>query len=224
MTEDMNKMTDTTTTDQPPAPNGHGDSNSMRPPNAAAESSALDVPSATKNKHKNKSKKQRHQHHQKPASMQADAVAAVTTVTQSPPNDSVEQLEPPVTIKFKSETLDGRAAVARTPNEESTAAPTEESTAAQIEETTAVRSEEPAAKLRVRMKVWTDPTTAKRYLVPSAFMRDLLNGQPISDAMYAYALRDDDTQTVLLTAGEWQALPFVYVQEDGPAPRPKRTP
>ena len=69
------------------------------------------------------------------------------------------------------------------------------------------------------MKVWTEHTTGKRYLMPSAFMRDVVDGRPISDVMYAYAMRADDIQRVTLTAGEWQALPFVYVQEDGPAPR-----
>jgi hypothetical protein len=69
------------------------------------------------------------------------------------------------------------------------------------------------------MKVWTDHQTAKRYLMPSAFMRDVVNGQPMTDVMYAYAMRDDDTKLVTLTANEWNALPFFYVQEDGPAPR-----
>ena len=76
-----------------------------------------------------------------------------------------------------------------------------------------------AESLRLRMKVWTDPTTAKRYLMPTAFMRDVVNGHPISDIMYAYAMSDDDTKRVTLTAAEWNALPFFYFQEDGPAPR-----
>ena len=73
--------------------------------------------------------------------------------------------------------------------------------------------------LRLRMKVWTDSTTGKRYLMPTAFMRDIRNGQPISDVMYAYAMRDDDTKLVTLTAREWNALPFFYFEENGPAPR-----
>ena len=79
--------------------------------------------------------------------------------------------------------------------------------------------EPPAAGLRLRMKVWTDPTTAKRYLMPSAFMRDVVNGQPVSNVMYAYAMSDDSTKIVTLTAIEWNTLPFSYFQEDGPAPR-----
>jgi len=73
--------------------------------------------------------------------------------------------------------------------------------------------------LRLRMKVWTDPGTRKRYLMPMAFMRDLMNGQPVTDVMYAYAMSDDGTKIVTLTAGEWNALPFFYFQEDGHAPR-----
>ena len=37
--------------------------------------------------------------------------------------------------------------------------------------------------------------------------------------MYAYAMRDDDTKIVTLTAAEWNALPFYYFKEDGEAPR-----
>jgi hypothetical protein len=73
--------------------------------------------------------------------------------------------------------------------------------------------------LRLRMKIWTDRATSKRYLMPSAFMRDVVNGQPVSEVMYTYAMRDDDTKLVTLTAREWNALPFFYFREDGPAPR-----
>lgn len=73
--------------------------------------------------------------------------------------------------------------------------------------------------LRLRMKVWTDAATTKRYLMPTAFMRDVVKGQPVSDAMYAYAMNDQDTKLVTLTAGEWNALPFFYFREDGSAPR-----
>jgi hypothetical protein len=73
--------------------------------------------------------------------------------------------------------------------------------------------------LRLRMKVWTDRATSKRYLMPTAFMRDVVNGQPVSNIMYAYAMRDDDTKLVTLTATEWNSLPFFYFKEDGSAPR-----
>lgn len=197
MTENpMNKSSDKPTTDRP-APNGHGASNSVRPPDATAEGSAKDIPSSAKNKNKNKSKKQRHQHNQ----TQADSSATATTASPGEPTE-------PTALNDPQPSIDQSAA----PMIEETAAP-------MIEESVAPSIEQP---IRLRMKVWTDPTTAKRYLVPSAFMRDLVNGQPINDIMYAYALRDNDVQVVTLTAGEWQALPFVHVQEDGPAPRAER--
>jgi hypothetical protein len=46
-----------------------------------------------------------------------------------------------------------------------------------------------------------------------------VNGRPVSDLMRAYAMRDDDTKVVELRVAEWNALPFYYFQEDGPAPR-----
>jgi hypothetical protein len=77
----------------------------------------------------------------------------------------------------------------------------------------------PQHGLRLRMKVWTDPQTRKRYLLPVAFMRDLVRGQPVTDVMYSYAVADGETRTILLTAHEWNSLPFFYFQENGHAPR-----
>jgi hypothetical protein len=77
----------------------------------------------------------------------------------------------------------------------------------------------PQNNLRLRMKVWTDPSTLKRYLMPTGFMRDLMNGLPVTDVMYSYAMSDDETKLVLLTAAEWNSLPFFYFREDGYAPR-----
>jgi len=73
--------------------------------------------------------------------------------------------------------------------------------------------------VRLRMKIWTDPTTTHRYLMPTAFFRDVANGKPASAVICAYAMRDDDTRLVDLTVDEWNALPFFYFEEDGPAPR-----
>jgi hypothetical protein len=73
--------------------------------------------------------------------------------------------------------------------------------------------------LRLRMKTWTDPTTGKRYLMPSAVMAD-----PRLGTMHAYAMTDEDTKIVKLTPLEWNALPFFYFQEDGPAPRASARP
>ena len=86
-------------------------------------------------------------------------------------------------------------------------------------EESAVPQEAITDALRLRSKVWTDRLTGRRYLMPTAFMRDVVKGQPVSDVMYAYAMRDDDTKLVTLTAREWNSLPFYYFHEDGPAPR-----
>lgn len=82
----------------------------------------------------------------------------------------------------------------------------------------------PPDGLRLRMKVWTDRETSKRYLVPTAMFRDIMKGVPISDRMYAYAMRDDDTKMIALTAAEWNVLPFHYFKEDGAAPRASARP
>jgi hypothetical protein len=50
--------------------------------------------------------------------------------------------------------------------------------------------------------------------MPTAVIADLASG-----TMTAYAMTDDDTKVLKLTPVEWNALPFFYFQEDGPAPR-----
>lgn len=75
----------------------------------------------------------------------------------------------------------------------------------------------PASNLRLRMKIWTDLRTAKRYLVPTAFMRDVVDGRPISDIMCAYAIGEDEVLYITLRANDWQALPFAYFHEEGSA-------
>lgn len=74
------------------------------------------------------------------------------------------------------------------------------------------------------MKVWTDPVTGNRFLMPQALMRDSKNGKPFGTAMIAYAMRDDATKLVELTIDEWNTLPFYYFEEDGAAPRAAKRP
>lgn len=83
----------------------------------------------------------------------------------------------------------------------------------------ATQEDLPAESLRVRVKIWTDPATGRRYLMPTAIMHDARSG-----ILTAYAMTDEDTKTVKLTAVEWNALPFFYFQEDGPAPRASARP
>jgi hypothetical protein len=193
----MNNTNDTTTADLPLAPNGHGDSNGEHPGGAAVGAAAKDTRPASKKK-----KKKRHAHANKPAVQPiAPVVAPVTPIETVATTEPIEPSALSERIVEVTDLLPSSVEHAAAPSEESTAAPLEAH----------------AESLRLRMKVWTDHRTSKRYLMPTAFMRDVVNGQPISAVMYAYALRADDTQLVTLTAGEWQALPFVYVQEDGPA-------
>ena len=138
---------------------------------------------------KKNKKKKRHQHDKTPASAPVESIAAATTDQAAP----IEPIDPQPPIV--------------------------EPAAAPVEATAAAPVEEPVESVRLRMKIWTDHATGKRYLMPSAFMRDIVNGQPMTDVMYAYAMRDDDTKLVTMTASEWNTLPFFYFQEDGPAPR-----
>lgn len=193
----MNTTSDTTAA-VPPAPNGHGVSNStdIETPQAATakESAPVDAsPSSKKNKNKHK----RHPHDKRSVSAPVEDNA-----TAPDQHAAVEPIEPPI--------------------EEPAAAPIEEDpVAAQIKGPAPAPIEQASAieSLRLRSKIWTDPSTSKRYLMPRAFMRDVVNGQPVTDIMYAYAMRDDDTKLVTLDVGEWNALPFFYFKEDGPAPR-----
>jgi hypothetical protein len=77
----------------------------------------------------------------------------------------------------------------------------------------------PESNLRLRAKVWTDPKTHRRYLIPMALWRDVERGRPVTDVLVAYVMRDDDTRPIILTVAEWNALPFFYFREDGCAPR-----
>ena len=199
--ENTTNGTDDTTADLPPAPNGHGASNGPangEPPQAdtVKEGAAKDAASSSKKKKKG------HRRDEEAAS------AAVASAAVAPTDPQAVQPAPAATIEPIATT---EPTEPPSPVDAPAAPPIEESATAPIEA--------PVESLRLRMKIWTDPRTSKRYLMLTAFMRDIVNGQPVSDVMYAYAMRDDDTKLVTLTAAEWNSLPFFYFQEDGPAPR-----
>ena len=204
---DENTMNNTnaTTAAVPPAPNGHGASNGAangEPRQISTTETAAKNAQPSSNK---KNKKQRHQHDKTSASAHVEPAATA----MADPAESTAPIESTAT----TESAATPEAIETPPSSvEHAAAPSEE-------ESTAATMEAPAESLRLRMKIWTDPTTSKRYLMPSAFMRDVVNGQPVSDVMYAYAMRDDSTKLITLTAAEWNALPFFFFQEDGAAPR-----
>ena len=195
--ENTMKNTSDSATAVPPAPNGHAGSNGTSTEHARKAESAKGPGKNTQSSKKNKKKKRGRKG------------------STSAPSET------------KADT--GEDAVVEASTDESTAAPAEtdeEQPAAEAapeegpQEPIAQEPVEPQdAGLRLRLKVWTDPATAKRYLMPSGFMRDVVNGHPVSDVMYAYAMRDDDTKIVTLTALEWNALPFFYFEEGGTAPR-----
>lgn len=199
MTEDMNKMTDTTTVDQPPAPNGHGSTNGVA--NGAVKQDAATHDGAAKDATSSPRKTRAQRRAEKKAAAAAAAAAssdAATAATQETPT-----LAP---------------APAPTPAPVATAEPVALPEAVAVP--VAMPVSPPVESLRVRMKIWTHPQTARRYLMTSSRWRDLdRSGQPVTDVMLAYAMREDDTMTVSLTATQWNALPFFYMQEDGPAPR-----
>ena len=220
----MNNPNDTSAADLPPAPNGHGASNGA-PANETRQTAADDVTKDVTPSSKKKKNKKGRQHDQKLKFAGVESTMTTAAVNQSvsvEPNETTEPTAPhkeamAAPIKEPVEATIEEAAAA--PIELPATAPIEESAAAPVEEPATAPIETPTEGLKLRLKVWTDPATAKRYLMPSAFMRDIVNGQPMSDVMYAYAMSDEDTKLVTLTASEWNALPFYYFQEDGPAPR-----
>lgn len=74
------------------------------------------------------------------------------------------------------------------------------------------------SRLRLRVKVWTNPKNGNLYMVSNAFGQMRKN----DIIMTAYAMRDDETLMVEFTVDEWNALDYKYFLEDGDAPRPEK--
>lgn len=199
----------------PPAPNGHA-SNGV-----AAHDASAAAPSVKKRKKK------------KPAAKAGAASAPQDAQTDPPPQPSGAD-EPASALPADLPTdvppelpADAVSAAPVEPPAEQQPLPAEPPADAfptESESATETLSGPAVDMLRLRMKVWTDPATGKRFLMPSAFMRDVVNGQPVSDVMYAYAMSDEETKLVLLRAHEWNTLPFYYFHEDGEAPRASSRP
>ena len=71
--------------------------------------------------------------------------------------------------------------------------------------------------MRLRMKVWTKPGTNVLYMVAGGYLDKLFN------TMVAYAMRDEETIQIRLSVDEYNALPYHFFKEDGPAPKPDQT-
>lgn len=68
-------------------------------------------------------------------------------------------------------------------------------------------------KLRVSVKVFV--RDGKRYLCAMGAYN------PATDRVHAFAMSEEGTVQVALTDTEWNALPFFWFVEDGPAPKPE---
>ena len=215
----MNNTNDKTAIDMPAAPNGHGASKEANGGRSGAKATEANKDARSLSK-----KKKKRKHHVQANQSEPQSIAPAVPAADPPaPVDTAPLAE---SSKLTAP-IDSTPLVKSATSAEATAA--SETTAAadvpsSMEHATAPM-EEPASvetaveSLRLRLKVWTDPETAKRYLMTSAFMRDVVGGQPFTDVMCAYAMRDDHTKVITLRAAEWNALPFFYFQEDGPAPR-----
>ena len=217
---DKNTTNETTTTpgtELPPVPNGA--SNGTAPHGAAATAEATPTTSQAPSK----KKKKRDAHAQRMAIATIDP-AAVPTTSSVPPQSS----EPAVQDTAVGPSTPGQPVPPEAPAASATSAspaapapieppPVAPAAAAPAPPAAAPVGETAAKGLRLRMKIWTDARTNKRYLVPSAFMRDVVDGHPVSDVMYAYAISGDEILHITLRANEWQMLPFAFFQEEGPA-------
>lgn len=222
---DKNTTNETPTTpgtELPPVPNGT--SNGTAPHGAAATAEA----DPTTSQSSSKRKKKRDAHAQRTVIATIDpAVVPVTASaeTPQPPQSSAPAVQDTATGPSAPSTPTGQpetSAASATLATPASPAPIEPppvapAAAAPAQPAAAPVGETAAKGLRLRMKIWTDARTNKRYLVPSAFMRDVVDGHPVSDVMYAYAISGDEILHITLRANEWQMLPFAFFQEEGPA-------
>lgn len=68
--------------------------------------------------------------------------------------------------------------------------------------------------MRLRMKVFTDETTGNRYLVSMAI------ANLAEETVHVYFMSDEETIFRSLSIDDYNALPYFFFKEDGPAPKP----
>jgi len=73
----------------------------------------------------------------------------------------------------------------------------------------------PSTDLRLRMKVFTDEVTGHRYLVSMAI------ANLAEQTVHVYFMSDEETLFRSLPIDDYNALPYFFFKEDGPAPRPE---
>lgn len=73
----------------------------------------------------------------------------------------------------------------------------------------------PASDTVIRMKVWVHPENGKTYLVAMGAF------DPQTMRVHACAMTDDDTVQITATLVAWNALPYHYFKDVGPATKPE---
>jgi hypothetical protein len=68
--------------------------------------------------------------------------------------------------------------------------------------------------LRLKMKVYTNPETGRRYLAATGVVE--------RGFVYATVMSDKETKGAALSIDEWNDLPYFYFKEDGPAEKPEK--
>lgn len=66
--------------------------------------------------------------------------------------------------------------------------------------------------MRLRMKVFADASTGKKYVVSIALL------DPKTETVRAYLMSDEETRFVALSIDDYNAIPYSFFDEDGPAP------
>lgn len=208
------KTSETRAADLPIAPNGHG--------HGTGKNTAPDPGRAGRATSSSKKKKKRQLHTGSDVPERAAPTAEATLQAEEEARASTTEVALDAIAEVPDAAADAVAGVPdATPDAVAGVADATPDAIAEVgrEQVDEAAPEQIADRLRLRLKVWTDHETGRRYLMSTAFMRDVVDGQPVTDVMYAYAMSEDHTKVVTLRAAEWNALPFFYFQEDGPAPR-----
>jgi len=69
--------------------------------------------------------------------------------------------------------------------------------------------------VRLRAKVFTNETTGQRYLVSMAMFN------PERETVHVYFMSDEETLFQIMSVEDYNALPYFFFKEDGPAPKPE---
>lgn len=71
-----------------------------------------------------------------------------------------------------------------------------------------------ARLMRLRVKVWTDPESGKRFLAAGGVFA------PAKDQVLFFAMSDEETKHVKVDSQSWNDLPYFWFEEDGESEKP----